>query len=792
MFRKKRVFFPPKKVTGKKQSNFIKRKKRIKSVLRRYLNYLHKKFSKVRISNKKFLLYKIKLLKYYYFLFNFLNRRFSVKIKNASRSPFLNFFYKFSYFKYRNFIFSNFIFYKDKKTSKFKATYSLRKKISYRRFNFLNRRFKLNLPFIYRNRSISRKVRSFKKHPVRGVQKTKFFKKFRSNFSPSKLPYTIRKTSSKQFLFLSRRNSFHNFKSNRKLYKKFSKRNLRRIFYRTYFPKFRRKFFYSSRNNKFWKRFFIFRLTRYYLSSRFNKIFSFFPDFSFITFFSRRKKFYSHPLFCKNFIKKFSLNKNFRRKFKKKLFSLYFSRSFRFRNKFFSPYSLPSVFKRLHLINPYFFKVYSKSWFFHSHDFKISRYLSFYKFSKLNYFKKFIYKNKIKFRLVYSRLLSISNFFRTYKRFKFDLLSRKAFELQNFGVFKRFNFFSKNFFHPFTSFFRTSGFSKFFVSRSLSKKIFPGLSGSSSFYLPFSKSKYRPRFKRFKYFSFRGRFRSKFSFSSIFKFNKFSLKHSGKRKKYKRKFNRSINTLKLRKAKFISKRAANTRFRNFYRRLSLFFRRRSSFPYAFRIRSSFKFNSFILKRFFTNQFFSRNLFYYTTGKFSRHYYFFRRKHKLYCSAFSACFRRLYRIKNRFKKRRKKFLKKIRFNFFLADFYTKKNYETFDKEKNFVSLFHSKNNFFIYVHNANGKIIHQSTNGLVGYKGPKKPTAFAAEMNARRVAKALKYSKLFPLVLVIRTRLSSFVRSAIRGLNYMGIKFSYVKRMILKGHNGLRKPGLRRT
>ena len=74
MFRKKRVFFPPKKVTGKKQSNFIKRKKRIKSVLRRYLNYLHKKFSKVRISNKKFLLYKIKLLKYYYFLFNFLNR----------------------------------------------------------------------------------------------------------------------------------------------------------------------------------------------------------------------------------------------------------------------------------------------------------------------------------------------------------------------------------------------------------------------------------------------------------------------------------------------------------------------------------------------------------------------------------------------------------------------------------------------------------------------------------------------------------------------------------------------
>jgi small subunit ribosomal protein S11 len=115
-----------------------------------------------------------------------------------------------------------------------------------------------------------------------------------------------------------------------------------------------------------------------------------------------------------------------------------------------------------------------------------------------------------------------------------------------------------------------------------------------------------------------------------------------------------------------------------------------------------------------------------------------------------------------------------------------------RKKNFVSLFHSKNNFFIYVHNANGKIIHQSTNGLVGYKGPKKPTAFAAEMNARRVAKALKYSKLFPLVLVIRTRLSSFVRSAIRGLNYMGIKFSYVKRMILKGHNGLRKPGLRRT
>ena len=82
--------------------------------------------------------------------------------------------------------------------------------------------------------------------------------------------------------------------------------------------------------------------------------------------------------------------------------------------------------------------------------------------------------------------------------------------------------------------------------------------------------------------------------------------------------------------------------------------------------------------------------------------------------------------------------------------------------------------------------------MVGYKGPKKPTAFAAEINARRVARAIKYSKLFPIVLVIRTRLSSFVRSAIRGINYVGVKFSYVKRIILKGHNGLRKPGLRRT
>jgi ribosomal protein S11 len=129
---------------------------------------------------------------------------------------------------------------------------------------------------------------------------------------------------------------------------------------------------------------------------------------------------------------------------------------------------------------------------------------------------------------------------------------------------------------------------------------------------------------------------------------------------------------------------------------------------------------------------------------------------------------------------------------LANFIRQNNYDAFKKEKNFVSLHHARNNFFIYVHNVNGKIIYQSTNGLAGYRGPKKPTTFAAEINGRRVAKAIKRSNLSPLVLVIRTRLTSFVRSAIKGINYVGIKFNYVRRVILKGHNGLRKPGLRRV
>ncbi len=789
MIKRRKVFIPNKKIIDKRRLYLNRRKAKIKRFITRHIFRLRRKYGRIRTINKKFLKRKIRIVRYHYFLFGLFRRKLFQKIKNStffSRFNFRSFFFKF-----RKYLFSNFIFYKDFKLSKFKSRYTSSRKYLYKKSRSLIIRFRPKFNhkryFFVNRRRFYNKSSAFKKF---SKSRIKFYKKKNTYFS-HKSKYskrTIFIKSRHHLLFFAKMRSYFKFKSNSKIYKKFIRRYRKKSFKSIYFYRFKRKYFSSSYNYKFWRRFFVLKFTRYYLAFKFKSFFnSKFPSF-YKTYFSRRKVFFPYSFFLKNFTKSFFSSKNFRKKFKKKICKIFPRKSFPFfNNKFFFPVSFfgygANIIKRKFLfINPFFFRRYRKSWFFHSHKFKRSRYLNFFRFSKLNYFKQFIFFNKQKFKLIYSRLLSLSKDFRIFRKFKFNLFFKKKIKFKRFsGFYSRFT--------PHSLLFST--YPRDVFSRSIFTKFFDR---SSFFYSDRTKFRLLSRIgfklKKFKFFKLKGFFRRRGGF--FFKSRKYKRNRAKKFKFYnRRKFNKKINIIKYRKFRVFSKRKKSY-FYKFYRRLSLFFKRRSANPFPFKARSFFKTAPFTLKQFFFNNFFSRNLFYYSYNKFSRQFYSFRRRHKIYCSAFSARFRKLYRVKNRLKRRRKKFLRRIRFNFFLADFYNKKNFDSYDKEKNFVSLFHSKNNFFIYVHNANGKIIYQSTNGMVGYRGPKKPTAFAAEINARRVARAIKYSKLFPIVLVIRTRLSSFVRSAIRGINYIGVKFSYVKRIILRGHNGLRKPGLRRT
>jgi small subunit ribosomal protein S11 len=510
------------------------------------------------------------------------------------------------------------------------------------------------------------------------------------------------------------------------------KRILKNVKFNNYFSIFWKKFFYDSYNYKFWLKLSIFRFVRYFVAFQLRK--------KFFTSKKRYKKLFSYYTKYRRFspfsffnskIKTYGYkyNSNFIRKIKPKLDLLFDSVTYKKTKSF----SYPNRNSYL-IISKKVFDSVKISNFFRSYTFRRMGFLRFLKFIRFNSFFNFFSSGNHKI-----------------KRFTKKKFSAFIPIVDGVSVFE-----NSNKFCIINSFFTKNIFFKFCKKR-----------------VNYTNSKVNRNFKIKRYLRF-GRH-----------FNKYS----------KHKYNKSINFFDKTFSFGSGELGRLTKFYKTYKLFSkVYKKKRSSLPFSYITRKISSFFHYYrnLKHFKYNNFVSRSTFYYKTSKFTKHFYFFRRKHKLFYSAFSSYFKKIYRFKKKFLKRRKKFFKKIKINFFLASFLNERNFNTFKKERNFVSLCHSKNNFFIYVHNTNGKIIYQSSNGLVGYRGPKKPTAFAAEMNARKVARAIRYSKISPLVLVIRTRLTSFVRSAIRGINYIGIKFSYVKRIILKGHNGLRKPGSRRV
>ena len=102
-----------------------------------------------------------------------------------------------------------------------------------------------------------------------------------------------------------------------------------------------------------------------------------------------------------------------------------------------------------------------------------------------------------------------------------------------------------------------------------------------------------------------------------------------------------------------------------------------------------------------------------------------------------------------------------------------------------------NNTIVTLTDQNGNVLGWASAGMVGFKGPKKATPYAA---SKVVEKAVELVQPYGL-----TEVSVFVKgigggreSAIRGLNTQGLSVTSIKDTTPIPHNGCRPPKRRRV
>ncbi|PIR76723.1 MAG: 30S ribosomal protein S11 [Candidatus Magasanikbacteria bacterium CG10_big_fil_rev_8_21_14_0_10_42_10] len=102
-----------------------------------------------------------------------------------------------------------------------------------------------------------------------------------------------------------------------------------------------------------------------------------------------------------------------------------------------------------------------------------------------------------------------------------------------------------------------------------------------------------------------------------------------------------------------------------------------------------------------------------------------------------------------------------------------------------------NNTIVTLTDANGNVLGWASAGMVGFKGPKKATPYAA---SKVVEKALEMVQQYGLkeVSVFVKGIGGGRESAIRGLNTQGLNVTSIKDMTPIPHNGCRPPKRRRV
>src|SRR3989338_5404022 len=104
---------------------------------------------------------------------------------------------------------------------------------------------------------------------------------------------------------------------------------------------------------------------------------------------------------------------------------------------------------------------------------------------------------------------------------------------------------------------------------------------------------------------------------------------------------------------------------------------------------------------------------------------------------------------------------------------------------------SYNNTIIDISDLKGEIIAWSTSGLLGFKGARKSTPYAANMVAKDVFQKVKKYNLMNIKVVVKG-IGPGRESAIRGLAGTGLNLTAIQDKTPIAHNGVRRSKPRRV
>lgn len=104
---------------------------------------------------------------------------------------------------------------------------------------------------------------------------------------------------------------------------------------------------------------------------------------------------------------------------------------------------------------------------------------------------------------------------------------------------------------------------------------------------------------------------------------------------------------------------------------------------------------------------------------------------------------------------------------------------------------SYNNTIVTITDPHGNVLCWSSAGVVGFKGPKKATPYAASVIVRDVMEKIKNSGLKEANVFVRG-IGSGREAAIRALNANGVQVLSIKDQTPIPHNGCRAPRPRRV
>jgi len=102
-----------------------------------------------------------------------------------------------------------------------------------------------------------------------------------------------------------------------------------------------------------------------------------------------------------------------------------------------------------------------------------------------------------------------------------------------------------------------------------------------------------------------------------------------------------------------------------------------------------------------------------------------------------------------------------------------------------------NNTIITITDLNGRVVFWGSAGVLGFKGAKRSTPFAATEIAKYVVEKIKDTGLSEIDVFVRG-VGGGRESAIRALNTYGLKVISIKDITPIPHNGCRPPKVRRV